>query len=189
MTREIAAPIEGIPELEYVVITYGNIMETEKGLFLLDSRAYFDEDYFENIEMKFRSQRLLDLCEARDLIVDLVEGFLESVNGNPSLPLYVEDYPLSAANLTINIEFESFFGKYVDPLYMARLKLEDGIVYYYANNAIDPDKVEWHQRVEPYEKAYRFSKFKQMSETGHMQPPSPTKAQLREQLMNERLNR
>lgn len=153
-----------IPELEYVVISYGNSLEDKERLFLLDSRAWYDEDGVNRICMSFRTQRLVELCEARDIIVHLVEGFLERVNEDPMLPLYVNNFSLSPENLKINIEFESFFGKYVDAEYMARVKLEDGTVFYYANSAIDPNDPIWEQRVEPYEKAYRFSIFKHMDD-------------------------
>lgn len=153
-----------IPELEYVVISYGNTLEDNERLFLLDSRAWYDENGCNRICMSFRTQRLVKVCEARDIIVHLVEGFLERVNGDPMLPLYVNNFPFSPENLKINIEFESFFGKYVDAEYMARVKLEDGIVFYYANSAIDPNDSIWEQRVEPYEKAYRFSIYKHMDD-------------------------
>lgn len=163
--KEPPATEDAIPELEYIVVSYSNVLyEEEECLFLLDSRAYYDEEGVQRICMKFRTQALVEVLEGRDLIVRVVEGFLARVNNDPILPLYISDFPLTADNLHINIEFESFFGKYVDPLYMARIVLDCGLVYYYANNAVDPDTMVWHQRIEPYEKAYRFSMFKHMDE-------------------------
>jgi hypothetical protein len=165
LPEEPPATDDAIPELEYIVISYSNYLyDNFDCLFLLDSRVWYNEQGVTCICMKFRTQAIVEVLEARDLIVAVVEGFLARVNNDPILPLYIKDYPLTADNLHINIEFESFFGKYVDPLYMARVVLDCGLVYYYANNAVDPDTMVWHQRIEPYEKAYRFSMFKHMDD-------------------------
>lgn len=167
--EEPPAAEDAIPELEYVVISYSNTLECQgnqenERLFLLDSRAYYDQEGVQRVCMRFRSQRIVEVLEARDIIVHVVEGFLKRVNNDPILPLYIADFPLSPENLCINIEFESYFIKFIDPLYVARVTLQCGIVYYYAYNAIDPETTIWCQRIEPYEKAYRFSLFKHMDD-------------------------
>lgn len=175
-------PLEGpatedaIPELEYIVISYSNVLEDEERIFLLDSRGWYDEEGVFHVCMRFRTQLLLCVLEARDLMVRVVEGFLSRVNNDPILPLYLKDCPMVADQLSVNIEFESFFGKYVDPTYMARTRLECGIVYYYSFTATDPDQQIWLQRVEPYEKAYRFSLFKHMDE--NLRQPMETQLNL-----------
>lgn len=155
---------DSIPELEYAVISYTTELEKSEAIFLLDSRAYLDDSDVELVMMKFRTQRMMEVLEARDLIVRIVEGFLDRVNNDELIPLLVTDYPFTAGNLCIDIDFESFYGKFVDPLCMSHVMLEDGLVYYYANDACDPDAWIWHQRVETYDKAYRFSVFRHVSE-------------------------
>lgn len=149
-----------IPAIEYAVISYGNEMERDAKLFLLDSRACFNVDGVLSICMRFRTQRLVDVCEGRDLIVQLVEGFLNRINTDGTIACALNPYPLTADRLQINIAFESFYVRYIDPLYMGRIMLQGGVVYYYSYDALDPDTVLWKQRVEPYAKALRFSRFR-----------------------------
>lgn len=162
---------QGIPAVEYAVISYGNEVERDAQLFLLDSRACFTKDGIVKLVMHFRTQRLVDLCEGRDLIVEFVEGFLRRINSDPTIVSYLNPFPLTADRLKINIEFESFFGRYIDPLYMGRIALEKGIVFYYTHDSLDPDTTKWKQRVEPYEKAFRFSHFR--NEDRMQYPESP----------------
>lgn len=152
--------VQGIPSVEYAMISYGNEVERDDQLFLLDSRACFTVDGIARIVMHFRTQRLVDLCEGRDLIVKLVEGFLKRMNSDSNVAGSLHPYPLTADRLKINIEFESFYGRFIDPLYMGRINLEKGIVFYYTHDSLDPDTVHWKQRVEPYDKALRFSRFR-----------------------------
>ena len=147
----------GIPAVEYAVISYGNEVERESKLFLLDSRAYFTVDGIFHICLHFRTQRLVDVCDGRDLIVQLVEGFLKRINSDSTVCGTIRPFPLTADHLKINIEFESFFGRYIDPLYMGRILLENGFVFYYSHDALDKDTVRWKQRVETYEKPFALA--------------------------------
>ncbi len=148
-----------IPALEEIVVTYSDEMERYNRLFLSDSRAYYDH-YVEKVCMKFRTEAIMDVLEARDLIVHVVEGFLARVNEDPWVSTDLYNFPFTADNLHVEIEFDSFYGKYVDTREIGQVHLKEGIVYYYANDAMDRDTVFFHKRQEPYEKAYRFSKYK-----------------------------
>lgn len=145
-----------IPAMEYVTITYAGEMEREKGLFLEDSYACYD-DYIEKSLMWFSSMRLVDMCEGRDLIVYLVEGYLARINEHDQLPYELYNYPFTADNLFVQINFDSFYGFYVDGEYIGRIVLENGWVHYYAFNSISCDSC-WNQRSERYDQAVRFSK-------------------------------
>ncbi len=147
-----------IPALEYIVVSYSDELERYKRLFLSDSRAFYDH-YVEFIWMKLRTQAVMDLYEARDLIVYVVEGLLERINMDPVVSRDLYNYPFDAKNLIIEIEFDSF-NQYIDARTIARVHMHENDVHYYASDALDPDTVWYHQRCEPYDKAYRFSKFK-----------------------------
>lgn len=151
---------QSIPALEYAVISYGNEMERDAQLFLLDARACFDVNGFLTIVMHFRTQRLVDLCEGRDLIVQLVEGFLGRINTDETIICSLNPFPITADRLRINIEFQSFYARFIDPLYMGRIALERGTVYYFSHDSLDRDTMYWKQRIEPYDKALRFSRFR-----------------------------
>jgi hypothetical protein len=148
-----------IPALEYVVVSYSDELERYKRLFLNDSRAFYDH-YVEYVWMKFRTQDIMDVLEARDLLVYVVEGFLARVNEDPEVSGDLYDFPFTADNLIVEIEFDSFYNRYINTRSIGRLELCQGNVSYYARDALRPDTIWFHQRKEPYDKAYRFSKFK-----------------------------
>lgn len=147
-----------IPALESVVVTYSDELERYKRLFLTDSRAFFDH-YVEFVWMKLRTQEIMEVYEARDLLVYIVEGFLARVNEDPQVSYDLSEFPFTAKNLIIEIEFDSFY-QYLNPRTIGRIHMHDGDIHYYASDALDPDTAWFHLRCEPYEKALRFSKYK-----------------------------
>ena len=149
-----------IPALEYVVVTYSDELLKEKRLYLRNARAFYDVDGIERVEMCFRTQAIMDIDEARDVFVYLVEGFLARVNEDDDVAFDLSNYPFDEYNLKIEIELESDYVRYVDEDYLARIVMEKGIVYYYAHTAINPAYTKYHERIEPYVKTLHFSKFK-----------------------------
>lgn len=158
--QDYEAEPPNIPALEYVVVSYGDELERYKRLFLHDSRAYYDDNYLEMICIKLRTQNIMDVLAARDLIVYVVEGLLARVNENNEVAYDLQSFPLTADRLHIEIEFDSFYNKYINCRSVASIYLHDGFVHYYARDAHDPDTAWFHLRCEPYDKAYRFSRFK-----------------------------
>lgn len=149
-----------IPELEYVVVTYGDELLREKRLYLRCAHAHYDTDSIEKVEMYFRTQAIMDVDEGRDLMVYLVEGFLARVNEDESLNGDLSSYPFDPTNLKVEIEFESYYVKYIDEDYLARITMDKGMVSYYSHTAINPDYANFRQRTEPYVKTLHFSKYK-----------------------------
>lgn len=103
--------------------------------------------------LDFYTQKLLDLEGARRLMVEMSQGLLRHLNGyiynNPS---NAEKGGFTYNDLYISVEFESYFGKYVDPLYVGRMELKDGYFNaFYAHTALDPKSIVFHQHFEPYE--------------------------------------
>ncbi len=149
-----------IPELEAVVVTYGDELLREKRLYLRCATAGYDDDSIRNITMNFRTQAIMDLDEGRDLLVYLVEGLLARVNENESLSWDLHSYPFDPTNLKIEIEFESYYTVYVDEDNLGRITLDKGIVNFYSHTALNPDYANYRQRSEPYVKTLHFSKYK-----------------------------
>src|SRR5688572_6336962 len=58
------------------------------------------------VRLEFITQNIMELCEARHLIVDVVEGLLDRINNDPIYALYPAPYPLTPDKLEIYIEFE-----------------------------------------------------------------------------------
>lgn len=120
-------------------------LDKEEGLSL--HSAYANKENGElYIWADFQTQRILDLQGARRLSVDLIESILATLNEQSSL-----NTTFSVDNLYISVEFESFFGAYVDPLYVGRVELKNNfLTCFYANSALDPDAVVFHKHSEPY---------------------------------------
>ena len=117
-----------------------------------DSRIFYNDEYIEKFWLKFVTQDIVDIWQARKIITEIVEGWVERFNHDPRLYVNALDNELSPANIDVTIIFESWEGLYIDPLYVASINLQDGMVYYYAYDVFDPSLDVWHQRVEPYNK-------------------------------------
>lgn len=135
----------------------------EKHLRLEDSKVWYN-DKVNTIHMEFTSQDVLEIREARMLLVDLVEGLLAELNRNPIIAPEFIQYPLNPDNLEIYIDFESFHGDFVDPFYVGWLKLEGGVTTFYAFDVkIDGTNI-WNFRIEPYFKSRELTVFERESE-------------------------
>lgn len=145
-----------------VIIPYSVELRYEKRLHLQQSYVlYAGAD--PKIRLQFISQDILELCQARALLVDVVEGLIARLNlvvgGSRIFPKQV-----TAADLEIYIDFESFYCKYCDPMYIGWVALEDNMAYYYAYNVKDYTKDFWQKRVEPYFKSLSFATIKRRAE-------------------------
>lgn len=109
------------------------------------------------LRLEISSQEIITMCEARDLLVDLVEDFLREINSNPILGDQMSSYPFTASNMNIEINFESFFGMYVDPFYIGCIQLRNGMARYAAFDMKDEKWHSWHSKVESYAKSRELS--------------------------------
>ncbi len=116
---------------------------------LEQAKSYYDGG-LKTIQLEFISQDIIEMCEARELIVDLTENLLAKLNQDPVLAGDFVSYPFTPCNLEIYITFESYFGKYVDCSYIRWIGLEDDMVTYYTFDLIDNVKNRWHSRRETY---------------------------------------
>lgn len=148
-------------EISRVILTYADPLKRDH-VYLNHSYAYYEpEEGRFLIWMDFHSQKLLDVDQSRRLLVEMVEGFLESLNNHPILYGYLNEYPnafpFTYHDLYISVELESYHGVYVDPLYVGRFELADGYMSsFYAHTALDPRSCVFHQHFEPYESSLLF---------------------------------
>lgn len=146
------------PETEDVtriVITYARELEEKYGLFLYDSRVLFD-DKINKVRIDFTSQKSIMLCEAREWLVDVVEGYVHQFREDSILRTKFHNRPISYEDLEIHITFESYFNRYVDPTYTAYIILENGWSYFYGSELNIAYTDLWMQKVEPYFKTRQF---------------------------------
>ncbi len=169
------------PELTYAIQHYLSYLRHEKHLRLEDTRIYYNSS-INTIRMEFTSQDILELREARFLIVDLVEGLLAELNRNPILGPQFITYPLTADQLEIYISYDSFYGLIQDPYFVGYIQLEEGIVTYYAFDTKYTNQTAWSKRKEPYFKTRELAIYEReaeemFKETMDMQKHSPLKEQ------------
>ncbi len=99
------------------------------------------------------------------LLVDVVDDFIDRVNNHTVLRYQLYDGPLTSGEIDFNINFESFFGKFVDPLYIGKAELWNNVPYFYAFNMKNP-QADWSsQKFEPFYKSRELARAKEEAET------------------------
>jgi hypothetical protein len=146
-------------ELSKIVISFSAKMKIDKHLELEDSWAAY-EDYIKRICLHYSSQRLLTVYDARLLMVELVEDFLDRLNNNTIISFELENFPFTADDLDVQINFESYYGRYLDQQYVGLAWLQCGCVHFYAFDRKNP-RIDWsHDRFEPYTKSRELALIK-----------------------------
>lgn len=148
----LAGDTEDISRLTWDFVTQ---LKYDKHINLENSYVCSGDDHA-TIRMEFSSMEILTMCQARQLLVDIVEGLLERVN-NSVVSTQLFPYPFPAEYVEIYIDFQSYFMRYDDPYYIGWIALEDGMAYYYAFSVKNHDTDFWHSRTEPYFKSKSFA--------------------------------
>lgn len=138
-----------------VIIPYAVELKYAKRLRFEDSAVYYD-DFVERFRVIFSSQEILELCEARDLMVTVVEELLSRLNSKPSVTVSFDHFPITYEDLEIYFSFESFDIEYNDGSYIAWMSLHDGLVRYWSGLLKNPRIDYWDARIEPYYKSLQF---------------------------------
>ncbi len=150
-------------ELSRLVINFSTKMKIEKHLELEDSWTAY-EDYINRLCLRYSSQRLLTVYDARLLMVELVEELLYRLNNHTILSFELKHFPFTADDLDVRINFESYFGRFIDEQYVGLMWLQAGCIHYYAFNRKN-DTIDWsHQRFEPYSKGKELALLKRQAD-------------------------
>lgn len=155
-----------------IIIPYAVELEHVKQLHLEDSSISYGNGnvYIQKIKLNFITQTILELQEARELLVDITEELMGNLNNDPILYDYLAHYPITTANLDICIKFESYFGLYLDKRYVHWIMLQNDFSYFYAFdltnefNLWNVNSENWHQRVEPYYKSLQIVNLRRAAE-------------------------
>lgn len=158
-----------VPEVSKLVAFFAREMYDLYRLELEDSCVLRDANSIYRFNLSFSSQSLITLCEARLLLVNVVDEFIYRVNNHTILSFQLNQFPLTEDNVDININFESFFGKFVDPLYIGKAQLWFGDSYFYAFNAKNRD-ADWRMfKYEPFFKSRELARFKEEADMLNVQ--------------------
>jgi len=158
-----------------VMLTYATKLFHEKHLFLEDSKVYYNYT-IHSFRIELSTQAILELREARELLVDVVEGFLERINENRIISGELSHRPFTANDLDVYIDFQSYHGLYVDQRYVGWVALCQGTTFIYAFDVKNNQINFWHDRIEPYYKSRDFVKFERIAEAAYRiahTPPGP----------------
>ena len=153
-------------------------MKIDKHLELEDSWASYD-DYILRVCIRYSSQRTLTLYDARLLMVEVVEELLWRLNNNSIVSFELDHFPFTARDLDVQLDFESFYGRYVDELYIGMAWLQAGCVHFYAFDRKDTslNGIDWdHHRFEPYAKSKELALLKREADLPyieHRDNPNP----------------
>jgi hypothetical protein len=158
-SREIdtlyADVIVDFPLTETVAYVLAKIVAERKAnnfnIELCHAKAYRRLDGSFLIAANFYSQEILEINEARHVVANLAADILLLLNMQPMGIRFAEDLPFTPSNLTFSIDYESFFGRFVDPRLVGRTELREGyLTAYYAHSALDADSFIFQQFFEPY---------------------------------------
>lgn len=172
-------------ELSRIVINFSVKMKIDKHLELEDSWAAYDEDGVFKVCLRYSSQRLLTLYDARLLLVEVVDEFLYRLNNNTIVGFELDHFPFTAKDLDVRLNFESYYGRYIDELYIGMAWLQCGCAHYYAYDRKNPslNGIDWdHHRFEPYSKSRELALIKKMADLPYIDTrpnPNPPRSSTR----------
>ncbi|QLH36485.1 MAG: hypothetical protein HWD61_10400 [Parachlamydiaceae bacterium] len=143
--------------------------------YLEDAWVYYNAAGIVNkIRLQYRTQNILELQQARALLVDVVEEYMEFLNANPDTSGHLVE-GFSVDNLLIYVDFQSYWGLYGDPQYIGWMVLQDGMVYYYDFDVKNIYVDYWYSRIETYNKSREIVRLERISEMDYQDslPPPP----------------
>ena len=150
-------------EVSRQILTYSEKLKYNSHLQLEDSVLYYNTK-INRIRLDFSSMDTLDIWEARALLVDLVDEFLDRINSNAIIYQDLGTFPFTAANLEVYIYFKSFYNHYVKLDSIGMISLKQGIASYIAADGFDCDGPCWRKRNEYYYQSRNFITFKRQGE-------------------------
>lgn len=143
-----------LAEINYAAVTdivfrYAAMLKRDNHLTLCNSFVRIDEKV-NKIHLEFSTLDLLELQEARGLLVDVVEGLLYRVNNSPDVSCSLSHRPFEPEDLEIIFRFESFYGLFLDRNYMGRINMRRGEVTYSSFKLYDTMHDPWDCKRESY---------------------------------------
>lgn len=166
-------PIIHTEETTHIVQEFATDMKYKHNIHLERSKTCFIAEGIRTIQMEFISQDLVELCEAREMIVDITEDMLARLNQDTILGPEFANFPIRPDNLEIYIVFESYFGEYVDPRYIYWICMEDGGVDFYTWELQYYDNRCWKCKHESYATSREIVVYQREAEKRYedMHPP------------------
>lgn len=133
----------------------------EDGWILYDSTGLV-----KGIKLRYRTQNILELQQARAKLVDFVEEFMTHLESDPeALGNLSPDFTVD--NLNVYVDFQSYWGMYGDPMYIGWMVLENGMAYYYNFDVKLREIDYWYSRIESYAKSKEVVRLEREAEENY----------------------
>ncbi len=107
----------------------GRQLEKEKGLRPVGTMGQMMDDV-QAIGLFFQYFQLVDLAEARSLIVYATQTFLKNINDNKEIRPYLHNYPFTAKNLEITISVSQKDGYPPPQGNIQVVSMDNGVISY-----------------------------------------------------------
>jgi len=154
----VLVDIVDVESISRVIVEYSTELEHTRHLTLKDSYVEYENHMLKNIRIEYQSQDVLEMREARAVIVDVVENFLVQLNGIPDLQEEI-GRTLTANDLQIFIDYNSYHTRYVNPDYVAFVYMYNGFTSIYAGTVRNHLSNNWHVRHESYQESLAVDTF------------------------------
>lgn len=151
-------------EITAIVQDYSVELRNLKRLHLEHANTYYNQEGIHTIQLRYISQDIIDLCQARKLIIDVSEGLLDQLNSNTLLIPEFTNHAFYPFNFEIYIDFESYFIRFIDPYNIRWITMEDSKIIFYTADADDNDKNNWHSRTESYNTSRNIVFYQRLAE-------------------------
>lgn len=169
--------------LTFLTVEFSRELLSKHRLSLYNTSVCYSDGEIKTLRLDYISQASVELKEGRDVLVDVVEGYLDRINSDPDLSLAFSNTPVTVENLDIHITYQSYFNKYVDFEYLAYIILERGISFFYSSE-LNMDYTDyWMKKIEPYYRTFQISNFQRDIELSYKKDS----IQSNEILSNDRL--
>lgn len=163
-------------EVTHIVQEYSVDMKYEHNIHLQRAKTCYNAEGIHTMQLEYISQDLIELCEARELIVDITENMLARLNQDSILGPEFANFPVRPENLEIYITFESYFGKYIDPRYILWISMEDGGVDFYTWELEYMDNRCWSCKHETYATSREIVVYQREAEQRYEEMHQPPKS-------------
>jgi len=151
------------PEMDMIVIAHAQKAKEKYEMILENAKTCFDDSgKIRHVRLHYSSQQIIELEEARDQLVFVVDGLLEKINSNPIVNTMLLHRPFTSKDLEVHITYESYYGLHVDPNKVAHTIEEQGVSFFYNAELDGRNSDYWGKRIEPYFKTRRFSHYYEM---------------------------
>lgn len=141
---EVFYPSEALARLEI-----GNVVQMGETYDIrLDQSSTVYNPNIGTLCLRYTSEEIFDMCQAREMLVDLVDSLLMQINEN--IPIQISNGPLTPDRLDLVITYDTFFGEYCDEQYVNQVRLQGGEVTFFAFTAFDCQYDYFEKHCEPY---------------------------------------